>query len=60
MFELPLAYINQADREREVDADLRRRQILKPPPSSIERSGAGSVRVANPPAQAHRVRAAER
>jgi len=60
MFELPLAYINQAEREREVDADLRRRQMLKPRPSSIEGSGAVPMRMANPPTQVRRVRAVER
>lgn len=29
MFELPLLYVNVADRERHVAADLRGRQILK-------------------------------
>lgn len=30
MLQLQLAYVNQADREREVATDLRRRQSLKP------------------------------
>jgi hypothetical protein len=36
MFELNLAYVAQADREREVEADLRRRLALKPRSEAIE------------------------
>ena len=60
MFELPLAYVNQADREREVGADLRRRQILKAGAEDGEPIGAQSVRMPSPRARATRVRAAER
>ncbi|MEO8437660.1 MAG: hypothetical protein ABI562_04315 [Chloroflexota bacterium] len=31
MYELSLAHLNAADRDREIDADLRTRQILKAP-----------------------------
>lgn len=31
MLQLALVYVNQAEREREIVADLRRRQILKAP-----------------------------
>ena len=35
MFNLTVAYVNQAEREREVESDLRRRQILSPPDTTI-------------------------
>ena len=60
MFELPLAYVNQAERERRVDADLRRRQILKPDADVSVPIGAGSVPIADPRLRATRVRAVER
>ena len=60
MFELPLAYVNQADRERRVDADLRRRQVLKAGADMSEPIGAGSVPIADHRVRATRVRAVER
>ena len=41
MFNLNLAYVNQADREREIESGLRRRQILNatdPIPAPAERA----------------------
>lgn len=60
MFELPLLYIHQADRERDVSADLRRRQVLRLAPDP---NGSGRTHAA-PPARPRttgtRVRAVER
>jgi hypothetical protein len=60
MFELPLLYIHQADRERDVSADLRRRQVLKmaPEPNGVGRTQAESP--APPRTSGTRVRAVER
>lgn len=58
MFELTLAYVNQAERERRITAGLRRRQILSAPddatgaiqarfvPRSIPRTTGARVRIA--------------
>ena len=43
MFELALAYVNQAERERSITADLRRRQILGAPDATIVAAHAPSV-----------------
>ena len=59
MFELPLAYVNQTDRERDVAADLRARQILKAPDVS-EPVRARSAAVPAQRAAGTRVRAVER
>jgi hypothetical protein len=59
MFELPLAYVNQTDRERDVTADLRARQILKAPDAS-ESIRARSSSVPAQRSAGTRVRAVER
>jgi hypothetical protein len=60
MFELPLAYVNQSDRERDVAADLRRRQILKTAAdtSGSDRTTTASLAGSRPAGT--RVRAVER
>jgi hypothetical protein len=59
MFELPLAYVNQTDRERDVAAALRARQILKAPDASESIRARSAAVPAQRPAGV-RVRAVER
>ena len=47
MFGLNLAYVAQADREREVEADLRRRLALKPRGEAIEAGNPVAVRASD-------------
>lgn len=60
MFELALAYVNQAERERWITADLRRRQILGAPDATIVAAHAPSVRRAISRSTGPRVRISER
>ena len=62
MFQLQLVQLTGADREREIEADLRRRQLLKAA-ADVEAIGAvrsGSGAVARPSTSARRVPAIQR
>ena len=60
MFELALAHINQADREREIEAALRRRQLLDGRDETQPTSGPDTVKTAAPAPTAARLRTAGR
>jgi hypothetical protein len=48
MFELALAQLTHADREREIEAALRRRQLLKSPTEGAESSRPSTVTTSSP------------
>lgn len=66
MFNLMVAYVNQAEREREIESGLRRRQVLntqEPTASPIEppaRTARRAQAIASPRATSIRARAAGR
>jgi hypothetical protein len=60
MFELALAYVNQAEREQRIIAGLRRHQILSAPHGAIPATEARFVPKPTPRATSARVRIAER
>lgn len=60
MFELALAYVNQAERERRITEGLRRRQIISTPDDATVTTTARSVPRSIPRTTSARVRIAER
>jgi len=60
MFDLNLVHVRQADRERAVVADLRRRQILGTPDDAIVPARQSAVSTSTQPRMRVRVGVAER
>jgi hypothetical protein len=62
MYELALFHLNRPERERDLDADIRRRQLLKATRSVSKSGGAdsASTRASDPHRRAAHVQAAER
>ena len=56
MFQLGLVYIAQIDREREIEAAIRRRQLLRPRDGATEPSPSTARRSAGAPSLAIRAR----
>jgi hypothetical protein len=59
MFELALIHLNQPDRERDLDADIRRRQLLRAA-RGASMADPAPTRSSGAPRQASRVQATER
>jgi hypothetical protein len=60
MFELALVHLTRSDREREIEAALRRRQLLESPIGATASSGPSTVATPAPRAVAGRLRTAGR